>query len=96
MKPLTPLMRDYVSAALELETRGLGIFPNDFSQHSTVRALLVRGVLEFADYGYDDDGVLDHEVAIYRLTDAGRKLAQSWESPTAPQPPAPEARDGGA
>ena len=41
--------------------------------HSTFRALVRRGLIEFEGWGRDDDLQIDDDVMLYRPTEAGRR-----------------------
>lgn len=65
--------RGTLERAAELRRRfDAGIFPADIGQRSHFAKLVRRGLLEFETWGRDIDGEVESDVAIYRLTEAGK------------------------
>jgi len=51
------------------------VFPRGSGQHRTVDSLVARGLLQFRCMGYDIDGEVEGDVALFEPTDAGVALA---------------------
>lgn len=69
--------RSTLARALHLERRfESGIFPVGSTQHRHFAKLVSLGFLAFDGWGRDIDGEREGDVMVYRLTEAGRALAE--------------------
>jgi len=75
LNELTQVDRDTLICALRLEHDDSSIFPDGIGQVSHFRKLVRRGLLEFHDWGVDNDNH-ERQVMLYRLTDRGREEAK--------------------
>lgn len=70
-----------LSRAETLERRfESGIFPTGGSQHRHFAKLERLGLIRYDGEGRDIDGIVERDVQVYRLTDAGRAVIASRRS----------------